>query len=207
MRQAFSFYKSFDDTFEALNDNQTLILFKTLRDVQFLRINIYDVKFEDNLLSVLWQSIKFSLEKSIKGYLDSQLNSKVKTPYFGCYYPYKGNLEPLHTPYEGVSQQCKEKEEVKEQFIIYKEKYKIYATNLFNDIFWVEAISRNHIKHSNKEISKKTINKYLKLFLIHLDEVQEKHNNKKDFQYHFSNWLRKQKIEHIKIKQKPIRYV
>ena len=210
MRQAFSFYKSFDDTFEALNDSQTLILFKTIRDVQFLRVNIFDVKFEDNLLTVLWQSIKFSLEKSIKGYLDSQLNSKVKKPYFGCYYPYNGNLNPLHTPSEGVSQQCKEKEEEEEkeevQFITYIEKYKKYAEALYKDILWLEATSRNHIKHSNNEINKKTIHKYLKLFLSHLSETQKIHHNKKEFQLHFSNWLRKQNIEYCTIKTEIPRY-
>ena len=210
MRQAFSFYKSFDDTFEALNDQQTLTLFKTLRDVQFLRLNINEVKFNDPLLTVLWQSIKFSLEKSIKGYLDSQLNSKVKNPFFGCYASKKGySFNPLQTPYEGVRQQEEDKEEYKEQ---YKEEeqeeliidvfkkvsknYKAYAIRLFQDFNIKQRFISTHFKNTNESdfIKDNTWGKYCKLFYNHVLNEYTVHNNYKQYSVHFSRWINKQEI-------------
>lgn len=95
---------------------------------------------------------------------------------------------------------------VAKDFNFYTRQYKSYAETLYKDTLWIEAISRNHIKHSNNEVNKKTIHKYLLLFLSHLNETQKVHENKKEFQLHFSNWLRKQNIEVVKIKQKPLRY-
>jgi hypothetical protein len=85
-------------------------------------------------------------------------------------------------------------------------KYKMYAEQLYKDNVFIEALSRNQIKDPNKDVSKNTIRKYLKLFLSHLDEYKHVHDNKKQFSANFSNWLRKQKIVKVYPKQKEIRY-
>ncbi len=112
-RNQFTFYKSFDDTFDILDDKQTLKYLKTLRDVQFLRIKIQDVSFDDKLLNGIWQSTKHTLSTSIKGYLDSQLSSKVSNPFFGCYDGYSKDedpfVPPLDTPSLGGQMQVKGK--------------------------------------------------------------------------------------------------
>tara|TARA_R110000851_G_scaffold304527_2_gene462383 strand:- start:2352 stop:3089 length:738 start_codon:yes stop_codon:yes gene_type:complete len=118
-RNQFTFYKSFDDTFEFLNDKQTLIYLKMLRDVQFLRLRIQDVIFEDKLLNGIWQSTKHTFETSIKGYLDSQLNTKISNPFFGCYENHSKKINPFETPKappsEGVDLQVKGKEQNKDK--------------------------------------------------------------------------------------------
>jgi hypothetical protein len=199
-RKAFNFLRSY---FDALNeipeDKDKLDFLLALINKQFLDIEPKDLSF---IAKISYQGQRHAIEKSVKGYKD-----KMKTDLLGnpLLHPYKdpkqgGSQDPLQQEKE------KGKEQEKEKFIIYREKYKFYATELFKDTLWIEAISRNHIKHKNNEVNKKTIHKYLKYFLTHLDETQEKHDNKKEFQYHFSNWLRKQKIEFATVKQKPIRY-
>ena len=84
--------------------------------------------------------------------------------------------------------------------------YKIYAKQLFEDAVFIEAVSRNHIKDVNTDVCKKTIHKYLKIFLSHLNEYKHVHNNKKQFSANFSNWLRFQKIVKVYEEQKIIRY-
>lgn len=150
-RNQFTFYKSFDDTFEALNDEQTVMLFKALRDVQFLRMNVESITFDDSMLNLVWASTKHSLKTSIKGYLDSQLSGKVKTPYLGCYKGYDGTQDPFsspfftpfYTPYEGGRQQVKGKGEDKEEV---KEKEQV-------QVQVKEQEGENEIKKSNAAIA------------------------------------------------------
>lgn len=101
-RPAFSFYKSFDDTYQELNDKQKLLFMNTLLDIQFLRKKVQDVSFEDKILSLLWNSIKHSIKTSVKGYLDSQLKESVKIKFFGVYGGYDGKTDPFDTPSYGV---------------------------------------------------------------------------------------------------------
>lgn len=92
-------------------------------------------------------------------------------------------------------------------FLEYREKYKIYANQLYNDSIFIESISREFLKNTKPEICKATIKKYLSLFLNNLDQTKKIHNNKKDFQNHFPNWMRKQpSIEKVQPKKSPIRY-
>ena len=113
-RTQFTFYKSFDDVIEDMNDKQVATYTRTLLDVQFLRKRIEDVKFDDPMLNIVWKSQKHSVETSIKGYLDSQKREKCKDPYLGCY---DESFTPYGHPYEGVRQQeeGKGKEEEKEK--------------------------------------------------------------------------------------------
>lgn len=112
MRDQFAFYKSFDDVYQDLNDKQKLEFISIILDVQFLRIKIDDVSPKDSLLKHIWNAQKHSLKKSINGYLESQKNSKIKSPYLGVY---DDNISPLQTPSEGnhKEEQGEEEEQVK----------------------------------------------------------------------------------------------
>lgn len=85
MRTQFPFYKSFDDVYQDLSINQKIEFIDNILDVQFLRKKIDDVKFKDSILKHIWNAQKHSLDKSIKGYLDSQKSKKIPNPFFGCY--------------------------------------------------------------------------------------------------------------------------
>ena len=135
MRSQYTFYKSFDDIMDDLTDTQLAKYIRTINDVQFLRVKIEDVKFEDALLNIVWKSQLHSIKKSIDGYLESQKNGKIKNPYLGAYEvtfipsngieneirqtqtPYEGVLIPTQTPYqqEEVKEQEKDKEKEKEE--------------------------------------------------------------------------------------------
>ena len=56
MRSQYTFYKSFDDIMDDLTDTQLAKYIRTINDVQFLRVKIEDVKFEDALLNIVWKS-------------------------------------------------------------------------------------------------------------------------------------------------------
>lgn len=110
MRNQFPFYKSFDDVYQDLSKEQKIEFIDNILDVQFLRKKIDDVKFKDSILKHIWNAQKHSLDKSIKGYLDSQKSDKIKNPFFGCY----------NTDYEDKKNTLKgcsviPKEEVKEE--------------------------------------------------------------------------------------------
>lgn len=101
MRSQFTFYKSFDDVYQDLTKEQKIEFIDIILDVQFLRKKIDDVKFKDPILKHIWNAQKYQLEKSIKGYLDSQKSEKVLEPFLGCY----DDNEIKLLPYEGGHQQ------------------------------------------------------------------------------------------------------
>ena len=121
MRSQYTFYKSFDDIIEDLTDIQLAKYIRALNDVQFLRVKIEDVKFEDPILKIIWKSQLHSIKKSIDGYLESQKNGKIKTPYLGIYEetqtPSEGILTSIKTPcqQEEVKEEVKEKEKEEEK--------------------------------------------------------------------------------------------
>lgn len=125
MRSQYTFYKSFDDIIDDLTDTQLAKYIRTINDVQFLRVKIDDVKFEDALLNIVWKSQLHSIKKSIDGYLESQKNGKIKNPYLGIYedtfIPSKGienEIKQTQTPSEGIltpTQTPCQQEEVKEE--------------------------------------------------------------------------------------------
>lgn len=94
-----------------------------------------------------------------------------------------------------------------DDFDKYRKNYSLYAKKLFNNNAWVESISRMFIKDLNNDVNIKTIDKYLRLFLTHLEVIREKHEKENDFTKHFSSWLRIQpKIEKVYPKEEPTRY-
>lgn len=92
-------------------------------------------------------------------------------------------------------------------FLEHKEKYKVYATQLYKDTIFVDSISQEFIRNESKEVIKLTLRKYLGLFLNSLDQTKKIHNNKKEFQQHFPSWMRKQpSIVKVYPKEEEIRY-
>lgn len=67
-RKAFNFYKSYDDAFEALSSTKQVMLFKAIRDVQFFRIHVNKISFNDNELKFAWLIIKHSIESQVLGF-------------------------------------------------------------------------------------------------------------------------------------------
>lgn len=106
MRKQFTFYKSFDDVYQGLNDKQRLEFMSKMLDVQFLRVHVDDISFDDVILKHIWNAQKHTVGKSIYGYLDSQKSEKIKHPFFGVYDTHTdtlgGYLEP---PKEGKPKQ------------------------------------------------------------------------------------------------------
>jgi hypothetical protein len=94
-----------------------------------------------------------------------------------------------------------------DDFDKYRKNYSIYAKKLYNTNAWIESISRMFIKDKSADVNIKTIDKYLRLFLTHLEGIREKHEKETDFTKHFSSWMRKQpKIVKVYPKQEEIRY-
>ena len=120
MRAQFAFYKSFDDVYQDLNDNQRLEFMRIILDVQFLRIKVDDVSFKDVILKHIWNAQKHSIQKSIRGYLESQKSSTVKEPYFGVY---DTNNIPLPIPSEGVRKEEEEKEEGEGEYTLIENEF------------------------------------------------------------------------------------
>ena len=107
-RKAFNFYYSHWEQIKLLNNKQQLDLFKAICQVQFLEINILDIKFKDNTLNLVWTGMIYSLETSLKGYINrmESLNNEVLIP------PCQRAPQP---PKQPPCQQEEEEEEVKEE--------------------------------------------------------------------------------------------
>ena len=120
----------------------------------------------------------------------------------------------------------KRKPKVKD-FKEYKLKYKEYVTELFADEDNIKGLNtihkiyeRNGLALVDRErnnlycdwtrsdfIVKKTIHKYYTLFLHYLNVNLTEHNSKREFNTHFSNWLKYEKIKNVIPIQKLKRYV
>lgn len=208
-RKGFNFFRSYFDVYNELdNDSDKVAFMDALLERQFMGVKPTELK---GMAKFAYISQTNSIDSQVKGYED-----KTKT-----------RLNPLEpviiTPTEPPSHggevtptlqvEGEVEEEVEESITIEEEifkkassKYKMYAEQLYKDKVFIEALSRNQIKDPNKDVSKNTIHKYLKLFLSHLDEYKHVHDNKKQFSANFSNWLRKQKIVKVYPEQKQIRY-
>ena len=164
MRNQFTFYKSFDDVIEDLSDAQIAIYIKTMLDVQFLRIKIEDVSFKDKILQIVWKAQKYSIETSIKGYLDSQKRENVKNPYLGIY-------DQSSSPYDGVVQQEQVKEEVQGKEEGKEEEQNVKSTIELNPL--INEDSFNEWVLFKKIKVKGTITKLIN-FLIKYDKETQK---------------------------------
>lgn len=161
MRSAFSFYKSFDDAYQKLDDAQKIKYISAILDVQFLRVKVDDISFNEPLLDMAWSSQKQSIKNSIKGYLDSQRSEKVKEPYLGCYEPHKEPLEGgSQGPFKGIHEQGEGEGEEKEQ-VQDKEKEQVQ----YNDKPFIENVNR--INDEKKILSKSGVEEFSNFWTEH----------------------------------------
>jgi len=82
-RDGFTFFKSYDDVMQNLNDKQFTRLMRTLLDVQFLRIKYEEVIFNDQILDLVWSSLKYNISSQIEGYLINR--NKNESLFLGVY--------------------------------------------------------------------------------------------------------------------------
>jgi len=68
MKKAFSFYRSYYEQLQHLNNEQISSIVMSICKVQFLELHIDDVKLNDKMTKLAWSGIKHSLQKSIDGY-------------------------------------------------------------------------------------------------------------------------------------------
>ena len=113
MRKGFNFLLSYHRVYEKLQtDQQRADFVNAIMQVQFLKVKIEDISFEDLLLDMAFESVKHSLEASVEGYLNKVKEGDYKGVYAEDY-------TPTDTPKQAPSQQEKEeeKEEGKEEGI------------------------------------------------------------------------------------------
>ncbi len=191
MRQQFAFYKSFDDVYQDLSDKQKIEFMNTLLDVQFLRLKIEDVTFSDNILKHIWNAQKHSLDKSIRGYLESQKNEKVKNPFIGCY---DDSFLPLQSPSEGIHKEVKEEEEEKG-----KEEVKKEFSFTLNKLISFENLSTEY-----KRKLQEYINSCIGMSYLEFESSCIMKNYKyKNFKMAYDKWGKdKTKVEAVQTKPK-----
>ena len=71
MRKAFNFYSSYFEIMNELDDKSIALFIKALTSVQFLKVHIDEIKFDDKILSIAWKSIKHSIQKQLEEYCDA----------------------------------------------------------------------------------------------------------------------------------------
>jgi len=211
-RKAFNFYRSYYEIAKELPEEERGAFLMAILETQFTGKEP-DLSKLSLLCKFAYISQKHSIEKQIRGFEDANKKPKKReTPKTNP----KGKPQrptPKTNPPSQEQVQVQEEEDVvlgkkiDEIYLEYREKYKNYANQLFGDAIFIESISKGFIKNQKEEIRKMTIKKYLQEFLNSLDQVKKIHNNKKEFQEHFPNWLRKQgEIKLVYPPKEKIRY-
>lgn len=103
-KKAINYYYSFFEVSKELNQKQFYEFNMAIYKVMFFEIHINDVSFKDQLLTILWKSVKHSIEASVQGYC-----TKKSIPYDQCF-------DPLANPLANKdNEQGEEKGQEKEQ--------------------------------------------------------------------------------------------
>jgi hypothetical protein len=114
-RQAFNFYKSFDDVFNMLSEKQSGTLIKSILDVQFLRVHVDDIVFKDVMVSMAWAGMKQSVLKQVDGFCKANsipYNTELFAPKANNQPTYEVNNQPTPKQEKGeVQVQGEEKEQ------------------------------------------------------------------------------------------------
>lgn len=178
-RDGFTFFKSYDDVMQNLNDKQFLQLMRTILDVQFLRVKYEKVKFNDNILDLLWSSMKYNISSQVDGYLANF--SKNNSQFMGVYKEYNdpldgGGNDPL--PEVQVQVQGKEEvqEEEKEQNIL-----NLPVNELTDKDFTLSKLtSYDNLSATYKEKLEEFLNRYIEDLEL---KILNANGNKKTLQY------------------------
>lgn len=104
-RAQINFYKSYYDIYKKLNTKQKIEFMDVLLALQFLELRVDEVEFKNSVLAIVWESIKHSVAKSIKGYLDALKGDDADYGVYSDYYipntPKGGKAKKSYTPARG----------------------------------------------------------------------------------------------------------
>ena len=182
-RDGFTFFKSYDDVMQNLNDKQFLLLMRTILDVQFLRVKYEKVKFNDNILDLLWSSMKYNISSQVDGYLANF--SKNNNQFMGVY---KESNDPLdgegNDPWQEEQEQEQEQEKVKEKE---EEKVVVFSFSLTRETSY-ENLSLEYREKLKEEIEK--LNLSLS-FIDFVDSLVAKGYKYKNFLMAYKTWCKK----------------
>jgi hypothetical protein len=206
-RKAFNFLRSYFDVLNELDkDADKLAFLLSIIDKQFLDEDPTELNF---IVNLCYSSQKHAIESSVKGWKRASKTTLEGNPMTTP--PTNPTTNPKEEKVQ-VKEKEKDEDEVEDEtinniFLEHREKYKVYANQLFKDSIFVDSICKEFLKVDNKEVRSLTLRKYLGLFLNSLDQSKKIHNNKKEFQQHFPHWMRKQPaIVKVYPEAKKIRY-
>jgi hypothetical protein len=207
-RKGFNFFRSYFDVYNELESKDDKVAFMdALLERQFMGVKPTELK---GMAKFAYISQTNSIDSQVKGYEDktktklNPLEPVIITPTVPP--TYGGKVTPT-LQVEGKEEVEVEDETINNIFLEHREKYKVYANQLFKDSIFVESICKEFLKVDDKEVRSLTLRKYLGLFLNSLDQSKKIHNNKKEFQQHFPHWMRKQPaIVKVYPKEEQIRY-
>ena len=175
-RDGFTFFKSYDDVMQNLNDKQFLQLMKTILDVQFLRVKYEKVKFNDSILDLLWSSMKYNISSQVDGYLANF--SKNNNQFMGVY---KESNDPLdgegNDPWQEEQEQEQEQEQEKGK-VKEKEQIKEYLSE--KDFTLLKLTSYDNLSATYKEKLEEFLNRYIEDLEL---KILNANGNKKTLQY------------------------
>ena len=174
-RKSFSFYRSYYDVFNELNNTDKLTFIEALLDKQFLD---KDPENLSGMVKFAYISQMDSIEKQVKGYCDKTkiaLNSNKSYPWQGVKLP----------PTDGVAvtPRLQEKEKEKEKLII-----TIYE-KFVDEVKAGGFDSRVEAMYMRLKIKKGSLTPLLIDFKNHLIEENREHKTTNELFINFKNWL------------------
>ena len=105
-KKVINYYLSFYDVSKDLSEKQFYQFNMAIFKVMFFEEHIDNITFEDKTLSILWKSVKHSIQASVKGYCDKKN------------IPYNDIFEPLSNPLDNpLTNNAKEKEKGNKEYI------------------------------------------------------------------------------------------
>ena len=146
-KKAFSFYRSYFDILNMLNDKQYVEFSKAINNVLFFEIHIDDIKFKDATLGILWASIRHSLIQSIDGYINKKNITYNQALVDNIQRGFKGASKGLQRGFKQEEEKEEVEEQVEEQV---QEKEKGQYVNVFSA--WQSIL--NH-KRSKLDVKRK----------------------------------------------------
>ena len=105
-KKVINYYLSFYDVSKDLSEKQFYQFNMAIFKVMFFEEHIDNIAFEDKTLSILWKSVKHSIQASVKGYCD-----KKNIPYDDIFEPLSN---PLNNP---LTNNANEKEKGNKEYI------------------------------------------------------------------------------------------
>lgn len=108
-KKKINYYKSFYDVSKKLNQKQFYEFNMAIYDVMFFEKDIESISFSDNIVELLWSSIKHSLTSSIEGYC-----SKQNIDYKGLFNTLDKGVDKGVTNNANVKEKEKEKDKEKD---------------------------------------------------------------------------------------------